>query len=159
MQLVKGYVYVNLVIQLINDVGCWSRSEIYSVMNTLSLCCWCSVECSSPLGLQDRSIPDSALTAGSAKPCCPATEARLNNAGGWAPSTNLDTWLQIELKYVTKITAIATQGRADLDNWVESYSVRHSFDGQYFQPYYQQVGIWPFQKFPLFLLPAEIAPA
>ena len=104
------------------------------------LCCCCSVGCTSSLGLQDHSIPDSALTASSSVGGFHANQARLNNYGGWVPGRQSGAWLQVELENVTKITAIATQGRSFYDNLVGSYSVYHSSDGQHFQPYHQQVG-------------------
>ena len=102
--------------------------------------CWCSVECSSPLGLQDRSIPDSALTASSAEANYPANRARLNNRGAWEPRSYRGAWFQVEFSNVTNITAIATQGDPTYYGWVKSYSVYHSTDGQYFQPYHPRVG-------------------
>ena len=104
------------------------------------LCYSCFVECSSPLGLQNRSIPDSALTASSAEPCCPANRARLNNSEAWVTNKTRGAWFQVEFNNMTNITEIATQGDPNYDRWVKSYSMYHSIDGQYFQPYDQQVG-------------------
>ena len=103
-------------------------------------CCWCSVECSSPLGLQDRSIPDSALTASSAEKQGLAGNARLNNSGAWVPTKERGAWFQVEFSNMTNITVIATQGDPNYDRWVKSYSVHHSFDGQYFLQYFKRVG-------------------
>ena len=41
---------------------------------------------------------------------------------------------------MTNITVIATQGDPNYDRWVKSYSVHHSFDGQYFLQYFKRVG-------------------
>ena len=108
-------------------------------MLNLFSCYSCFVECSSPLGLQNRSIPDCALTASSASRHWPANQARLNNSGAWVPLSNRGAWFQVEFSNMTNITAIATQGHPDYDYWVKSYSVYHSNDGHKFQPYHQQV--------------------
>ena len=115
-------------------VNKWSRCSRHQLVNTF-LCYWCSVECSSPLGLENRSIPDSALTASSAESCCPANQARLNNKEAWPPSNVRGAWLQVEFKNTTNVTAIATQGRPDSDIWVRYYYLYHSIDGQIFQPH------------------------
>ena len=133
------------------DVG-WD-SKVCNAMNILCSCC--SLGCTFPLGLQDHSIPDSALNASVAE-TGPANQGRLNNSGFWATWWPNGAWFQVEFKNVTNITAIATQGRPDSDIWVKSYSVYHSFDGQHFQPYHQQVEDSPFWRIPWFCISSFI---
>ena len=93
-----------------------------------------SVECSSALGLQDGSLPNSSLTAGSAKYGA-AADARLNSSVGWAGNYTHGEWLQVELGNVTNVTAIATQGHPRFNWWSRRYLLYSSFDGIYWQPY------------------------
>lgn len=56
--------------------------------------------------------------------------------GGWAAQYG-DTkqFLQFDLGKVTKLTAIATQGRYDADWMVTSYTLAYSLDGGSFTTY------------------------
>ena len=60
--------------------------------------------------------------------------------GGWAAHTNDSSqWLQIELgREYTKVTRVATQGRSDTDQWVGTYKLQYSDDGENFQYYREQ---------------------
>ena len=50
--------------------------------------------------------------------------------GGWvAMDTDTQPWLQISLYRQTLITGIIVQGREDEDQWVTSYKVQTSLDG------------------------------
>ncbi|XP_013883534.1 retinoschisin 1a [Austrofundulus limnaeus] len=60
------------------------------------------------------------------------SKARLNNQGfgcAWL-SKFLDNsqWLQIDLKEVTVVSGILTQGRCDADEWITKYSVQYRLD-------------------------------
>ena len=63
-----------------------------------------------------------------------------NKQGAWSARTNDDNqWLQIELgRENTRVTRVATQGRSDLDQWVKTYKLQYSDDGENFQYYRQQ---------------------
>ena len=60
--------------------------------------------------------------------------------GGWsAGRNNPDEWLQVDLgSQWTKVTGIATQGRNGYDQWVTSYKLQYSKNGQDFQYYREQ---------------------
>ena len=70
-----------------------------------------------------------------------ASFARLNRVkeghrgGSWSAKTNdVNQWLQIELgSEYTNVTRVATQGRSDLDQWVETYKLQYSDDGVNYQ--------------------------
>ncbi|EDO45367.1 predicted protein [Nematostella vectensis] len=56
--------------------------------------------------------------------------------GAWsARQNNRRQWLQIDLRRVSRITMIATQGRQDLDQWVEAYKLSYSLNGRRFMWY------------------------
>ncbi|KAL9982722.1 hypothetical protein ACROYT_G004805 [Oculina patagonica] len=88
-------------------------------------------ECNSPLGLEDKSIPNSDITASSKWDNYHGPErGRLNTVlsgyykGAWSAKHRVvGEWIQINLRKITKITAIATQGRQGTDQWVTSYRV------------------------------------
>jgi len=69
-----------------------------------------------------------------------ATNARLNHQpgigkmGAWsALYLEQGQWIQVDLGGITKVTKIATQGRAELYEWVTAYKVSYSYDGGYFE--------------------------
>ena len=101
------------------------------------------IVCRSALGIEDNKLPDSAFTASSQMNANYAPKyARLNykNAdgdfGGWCPQKNdLEQWLQIDLGKVSKITAIATQGRDGEARWTIEYRIMYSLTGGYYMSY------------------------
>ena len=103
----------------------------------LQLCDYCSTVnlCDTqrgiPVGLESGKVPDSEITVSSERdPDWSKLNARLNSPLAWAPAENdTDPWLQIEFDSTFVITAIMTQGRANLDQWVTSYTVSSSMDG------------------------------
>ncbi|XP_031571700.1 retinoschisin-like [Actinia tenebrosa] len=124
---------------------CNSSWSAYFCKLTCDHCSRYNASCttSNPLGMKSGAIPDSSITASSIynKYYYPA-RARLDamkethKRGAWAPKTNnISEWLQVDLGHVTKVTHIATQGNKDIDEWVKSYSIQYSFDGQHFFDY------------------------
>ena len=56
--------------------------------------------------------------------------------GGWAAKYNdAKQFLQFDLGEVTKVTAVATQGRSDANWMVSSYTLDFSLGGGSFTPY------------------------
>ena len=63
-------------------------------------------------------------------------KGRLNGAASWtARVRNKNQWIQVDLGRDEVVTAIATQGRANLNQWVTSYYVSYSLDGKVFVSY------------------------
>ncbi|XP_068671097.1 uncharacterized protein [Montipora foliosa] len=99
--------------------------------------------CTSPLGMEKGTIPDSAIVASSRYNQYAGPErARLNlpkqgsNYGGWSSQFGgNEQFLQIDLGQVTKVTRIAHQGRSDANWWTTSYTLSYSNDGVTFKPY------------------------
>lgn len=90
--------------------------------------------------MQNGAIPDSRIIASSSwddnhSPALGRLWLRRNDPlmGAWSSKSNNDyQWIQVDLGRVTRVTGIATQGRQDFDQWVESYILRYSLDGNVF---------------------------
>ncbi|KAM9019874.1 coagulation factor V [Ara ararauna] len=106
----------------------------------------CEVDgCSLPLGMENREIKNSQITASSVKTSWFNTWdpslARLSQEGkinAWrAKLNNNQQWLQIDLLTVKKITAIATQGvkYMSAENFVKSYIILYSNQGSEWKSY------------------------
>jgi len=97
------------------------------------------LKCTSALGMQSKSIPDSKITASSEYNAdYDATRSRLNTArqgrkgGSWiAKYNNVGQWVEVEFDVGVKFTGIATQGRPDANQWVTSYRIEYSLDGHF----------------------------
>ena len=67
--------------------------------------------------------------------------ARLNRRtsggrGAWtAKHNNRKQWIQVDLGAVSKVKGVATQGRYEANQWVTSYTLAHSIDGNTFRRY------------------------
>ena len=103
--------------------------------------------CIESLGMESGTITYGQITASSKLSSDHiASFARLNRVkeghrgGSWSAKTNdVNQWLQIELgSEYTNVTRIATQGRSDLDQWVETYKLQYSDDGVNYQYYREQ---------------------
>ncbi|EDO33337.1 predicted protein, partial [Nematostella vectensis] len=100
-------------------------------------------DCAAPLGMTDHSIADSSITASSSSGASTLpSQGRLYNrktssfTGAWlAKNNDMEQYFQIDLKKMTKITKVATQGRPDSNQWVKSYRLEYSFNDAYYQPY------------------------
>ena len=76
-----------------------------------------------------------------------AIQARLNfqksgiKRGAWSARENdKNQWLQIDLQAsYTKVTAVASQGRNQVNQWVTKYKLQYSNDGVTFR-YYREEG-------------------
>ena len=72
-----------------------------------------------------------------------AKRGRLNIAkqgslpAAWSSRRNdQNQWIQIDLRtHYTKVTAVATQGRGDWDQWVTKYRLQYGHDGEKFEFY------------------------
>ena len=60
--------------------------------------------------------------------------------GGWsAKYNNAKQWLQIDLGALFRVTAVATQGRSNYNQWVTKYKLQYSDNGATFT-YYMEAG-------------------
>ena len=90
-----------------------------------------------PLGVEDRRIPDSALSSSSRWDTYHGPHrARLNTQrrgrrrGAWSSRANSrNQWLQIDIGTRAVVYGIATQGRQDAGQWVKVYKVMYSKNG------------------------------
>ena len=102
------------------------------------------------LGMENGIIADSQITASSeANIYHSPKRARLHTKhlgskigiGGWSSMTNdLNQWLQVDLRKITTVTHIATQGRHYYSpvQWVKKYKLQFSDDGVSFLFYKRQ---------------------
>ena len=99
--------------------------------------------CNLPLGLKNGKLANRYLTASSswnrfhAPYLARLRKVRVGNfVGGWSAGiNNREQWLQIDLRRPSKIVRCATQGRADVDQWVTSYWISSSVDSLHFAFY------------------------
>ena len=78
-----------------------------------------------------REVPSDRFSASSWRSGYEPSEARLNGNGAWSPRTDSDAiyeYLQIDLKYVFFICAVATQGNPIADQWTTKYQLLLSLD-------------------------------
>ena len=110
----------------------------------------CNLDCLSTLGVStSQIIPDADITASSKlnSQHMPLGgrlnyQAQINSQGvttqigGWAASTNdKNQWLQVKFSQIFQISGVATQGRADATQWVETYKLEYSTDGSSWTDY------------------------
>lgn len=96
-----------------------------------------------PLGMEDHRILSGHLRASSSYNYNHGPDrARLNiynghgRTGAWvAKYRNANQWLQIDLRIMSIIKGIATQGRREAHQWVKSYTLSYSTKGLRFRPY------------------------
>lgn len=96
-----------------------------------------------PFGMEDHRILSGHLRASSSYNYNHGPDrARLNiynghgRTGAWvAKYRNANQWLQIDLRIMSIIKGIATQGRREAHQWVKSYTLSYSAKGLRFRPY------------------------
>lgn len=99
--------------------------------------------CNKPLGLQNRRIPDSRITASSEWNHFHAARfGRLGQVkhgrfvGAWcARHNNHLQWFKVDFGRPMKITKVATQGRQDTNQWVKSFYLSSSQDNVHWEMY------------------------
>ena len=99
--------------------------------------------CDMPLGLEDGRVPDPLMRASSSQNFyCKPFNARLNRrrvgrqGGAWcAQRSDKNQWLLVDFGALTKVKAVATQGRQNSAQWVTKYYLSYSKNGYQFYPY------------------------
>ncbi|XP_068739041.1 uncharacterized protein, partial [Montipora capricornis] len=99
-------------------------------------------QCMDALGMQFGNLPDSAITGSTSANANSFTpyvgrlhflSAGSGKQGRWAAGSNdANQWFQVDFGSGTKLSAVATQGRQDSDQWVKSYSLSYSYDGVFY---------------------------
>lgn len=94
------------------------------------------------LGLENRNIPDSSITASSMNSATYSpTLGRLHHYYGWiAGTSNQQQWFQVDLEGWTKVTRVSTQGRQNAAQWVTKYKLAYSYDGVFYEEYNEDSG-------------------
>ena len=96
-----------------------------------------------PLGLEDGRVPDPLIRASSSQSYyCKPFNARLNRrrvgrqGGAWcAKRSDRNQWLLADFGALTRVKAVATQGRQNSAQWVTKYYLAFSKNGYQFFPY------------------------
>ncbi|XP_068726464.1 lactadherin-like [Montipora capricornis] len=109
------------------------RAEFYGCAASL---------CNAPLGVSNKRIPDSRITASSELNQFNAKHARLgqikkgSNMGAWCSrDNNKYQWLKVDFGRLMKVTQIVTQGRYDYGYWVTSFYLSSSVDNVHWSMY------------------------
>ena len=106
-------------------------------------CIYTAAPCNKPLGLQNRRLPNSRITASSeVNQFHAARLGRLGQVkrgryvGAWcARHRNHNQWLKVDFGRPMKITSVATQGRQDTNQWVTSFYLSSSQDNVHWEMY------------------------
>ena len=86
--------------------------------------------------MENKKIRDSRIASSSFWTGLPPQEGRLNCSTAWSANENdKNQWIQVDLGKEKVVTAIATQGRKNADQWVGSYFVSYSLDREKFERY------------------------
>ncbi|CAJ1070748.1 macrophage mannose receptor 1 [Xyrichtys novacula] len=92
--------------------------------------------CLHGLGVEDRNISDSQLSASSSMGGFSPNLARLNGNSCWRPSGSVtSSWIQVNLGQPRKITGIVIQGCPQYDFWVTKFKIQHSMDASSWTDY------------------------
>ena len=102
--------------------------------------------CLKALGMQNKQIPDSAITA---SPYWHSETTAHNGrlhflprsgiVGGWvARWIDQNPFFQVHFGDWRKVTRVAIQGRQDKNEWVESFSLSYGYDSVFFQDYTEE---------------------
>ncbi|XP_022099496.1 EGF-like repeat and discoidin I-like domain-containing protein 3 [Acanthaster planci] len=87
-----------------------------------------TVVCSSPLGMEDGTIPNARISASSSASWAPAHGARLNWNSRWAPRRDAGSWIEVNLGESTMVSGVITQGnppRRQKPTYVTGYKVSY----------------------------------
>ena len=89
--------------------------------------------------MENRKIPDSALTASSSlRNGLDPRYARLHSATSWSAAINDNNpWLQVDLGMEAAIKKIATQSKHNSLRRVETYKILSRVDGGDWKPYHE----------------------
>uniref|UniRef100_A0A8C3VL27 F5/8 type C domain-containing protein n=1 Tax=Catagonus wagneri TaxID=51154 RepID=A0A8C3VL27_9CETA len=129
----------------------------YSIRSTLRMeLMGCDLNsCSMPLGMENKAISDTQITASSHLSNIFATwspsQARLHLQGrtnAWRPQvSNAKEWLQVDFQRTVKVTGISTQGAKSLltSMYVKEFLVSSSQDGRRWTPFLQHGNAKVFQ--------------
>ena len=93
--------------------------------------------------MANYTIPDSSIQASSShNQNLVPSNGRLHKGrsdggtGSWTPLFGDENpWFQVDFGNWTKVSGIATQGRAGINQWVTKYRVSYSYDGLLFAGY------------------------
>ena len=118
-------------------------TQVRRVLDNQSFSFVWSDKCDMPLGIETRQIHNQVMRSSSFyNYYCGPWNARLNqrragrNGGAWcAKRRDRAQWLQVDFGGLTRVRRITTEGRQNSDQWVTSYYLSYSKNGQRFTPF------------------------
>ncbi|XP_072570731.1 uncharacterized protein [Paramormyrops kingsleyae] len=99
--------------------------------------------CVRGLGIEDGTIPNSHLSSSLSGSGHGPEKARLNGDSCWMPSDSANSWFQVNLGEVKKVTGVVIQGCPGADHWIETFRIQSSTDGTQWTNYDADGGIYP----------------
>jgi hypothetical protein len=87
--------------------------------------------------MEDKRIPDTAITASYTYNSNFPKNGRLNSGGAWCTYTSGSHYLQIDLGDIKTVTGVATQGIYGAAYWTTQYQLEYSIDGLNWAYYYK----------------------
>ncbi|KAM9450976.1 lymphocyte antigen 75-like [Clarias gariepinus] len=91
--------------------------------------------CVRGLGVEDGNVTDSMISASSSRAGKEPKYARLNGQSCWMPSSTSNSWIQVSLPLLKKITGVVIQGCPTADDWVTKFTIQTSKDGYSWDDY------------------------
>uniref|UniRef100_A0A672LX26 F5/8 type C domain-containing protein n=1 Tax=Sinocyclocheilus grahami TaxID=75366 RepID=A0A672LX26_SINGR len=70
-------------------------------------------------------------------------KARLKGNSCWMPSTSANSWIQVNVGQLKKITGVVIQGCPSSDHWVTKFKIQTSTDGLSWKDYSSDGGEYP----------------
>ncbi|KAL9959225.1 hypothetical protein ACROYT_G036322 [Oculina patagonica] len=92
---------------------------------------YCETGCIEALGMENSKVPDSSIQASSEfDQGLKASNGRLRSNAAWSAGVS-DThpWFEVDFGNLTAVSAIATQGRPNINQWITEYRISYSYDG------------------------------
>ncbi|GFW41621.1 EGF-like repeat and discoidin I-like domain-containing protein 3 [Trichonephila clavipes] len=95
--------------------------------------CYHPYLCQEPLGMESGAIYDFQITASSSlNPELSPVNSRLDSDTAWVPELgDREPYVQVDLIVPTNITGLMTRGRNDANEWVKTYEIAYSDDGEH----------------------------
>ena len=119
-------------------------SQYFKIFTSFCLHTATQVSCfSNAIGVGNKfAVSDNMMTASTMKRDYSARHGRLNGRRAWCTQSARGTreWFMIELETSTEICGVATQGREDTDEYVISFKLYYSLDGDGWTAYQNSNG-------------------
>ncbi|XP_067232917.1 C-type mannose receptor 2-like [Chanodichthys erythropterus] len=99
--------------------------------------------CLRGLGVEDGNVTNSMLSASSSLSGNGPDKGRLNGNSCWMPSAYANSWIQVNVGQLKKITGVVIQGCPSTEHWVTKFKIQTSTDGLSWNDYSSDGGEYP----------------